>query len=282
MTNRGDNMLTKEELASIKALQKVCEQDGGFQLKLNFDMLETRNGIEKEDFFHYEEGKLVGFLGRYGFGNKIELCGMVHPDYRRRGIFTKLLDMGLEETKKRNIQTILLNAPTDSQAAKEFLKNIPCTFAVAEYQMKWQKTELTEDPSVSLRLSATKEDLEAAIQLEVLAFGFNEDEAREFNNRIRENNTEQNFIIEANGITAGKMRVAESDGEAWIYGFAVFPELQGKGIGRRALSRIVKMEDQKGLSVFLEVEAKNAHALKLYESCGFRTYHSQDYYEYQR
>ncbi|PLS01812.1 N-acetyltransferase [Neobacillus cucumis] len=275
-------MLTKEELASIKALQKVCEQDGGFQLKLNFDMLETRNGIEKEDFFHYEEGKLVGFLGRYGFGNKIELCGMVHPDYRRRGIFTKLLDMGLEETKKRNIQTILLNAPTDSQAAKEFLKNIPCTFAVAEYQMKWQKTELTEDPSVSLRLSATKEDLEAAIQLEVLAFGFNEDEAREFNNRIRENNTEQNFIIEANGITAGKMRVAESDGEAWIYGFAVFPELQGKGIGRRALSRIVKMEDQKGLSVFLEVEAKNAHALKLYESCGFRTYHSQDYYEYQR
>ncbi|WP_342043258.1 GNAT family N-acetyltransferase [Bacillus sp. OTU2372] len=274
-------MLTKDELASIKALQEVCEQDGGFQLKLNFDMLENRNGMKKEDFFHYEEGKLVGFLGSYGFGNKVELCGMVHPDYRRRGIFSKLLEMGLEETKKRNIQTILLNAPTDSLSAKEFLKNLPCTFSVAEYQMKWQKTNLIEDPAVTLRPSTTTEDFETEVQLEVLAFGFAEEESREFNLKLRENHFEENFIIEAHGQAAGKMRVAESDGEAWIYGFAVFPELQGKGIGRKALSRVVKLEDQKGLSIFLEVEAKNAHALKLYESCGFRSYHSQDYYLYQ-
>ncbi|MDR4945127.1 GNAT family N-acetyltransferase [Neobacillus cucumis] len=276
-------MLTKDELASIRVLQELCEQDGGFQLKLNFDMLENRTGKEKEDFFHYEGGKLVGFLGIYGFGNKVELCGMVHPDYQRRGIFTKLLEMGLEETKKRNIQTILLNAPTDSQSAKEFLKNIPCTFSVAEYQMKWDKykTELFEDPSVTLRPSITREDLEAEIQLEVSAFGFKEEEAREFDLQIRDNNKDQNFIIEADGKTAGKMRVAELDGEAWIYGFAVFPEFQGKGIGRKALSRVIKLENQKGLSIFLEVEAKNAYALKLYESCGFRSYHSQDYYQYQ-
>ncbi|WP_160724746.1 GNAT family N-acetyltransferase [Bacillus sp. USDA818B3_A] len=274
-------MLTKEEMAAIKALQEVCEKDGGFQLKLNFDMLENRDGKEKEDFFHFEDNQLVGFLGIYGFGNKVELCGMVHPEYRRRGIFTKLLTMGLEELKKRKIETILLNAPTDSQSAKEFLKNIPCTFAVAEYQMKWQKTELSIDPFVTLRPSATTEDFEVEVQLEVLAFGFEEEESREFNRKLRENYADENFIIEADGKSAGKMRVAESNGEAWIYGFAVFPELQGKGIGRKALSRVTMMENQKGLSVFLEVEAKNAHALKLYESCGFRSYHSQDYYEYQ-
>jgi len=275
-------MLTKKELASIKELQNFCEQAGGFQLKLNFDMLENREGNEKEDFFHYEEGKLVGFLGSYGFGNKVELCGMVHPDYRRRGIFTKLLALGLEDSKRRRFQTILLNAPTDSQSAKEFLKNIPCTFSVAEYQMKWQKTVLIEDPAVTLKPSITAEDFETEVQLEVLAFGFEEEESREFNLKLRENHFEENFIIEADGKPAGKMRVAESDGEAWIYGFAVFPELQGKGIGRRALTKVVKQEAQKGLSVFLEVEAKNAHALRLYESCGFRSYHSQDYYLYQK
>lgn len=274
-------MLTKAELASIKVLEEMCEKDGGFQLKLNFDMLENRTGNNKEDFFHYEDGELVGFLASYGFGNKVELCGMVHPDHRRKGIFTRLLEMGLEETKKRNILTILLNAPTDSQSAKEFLKNIPCTFSIAEYQMKWQKTELIEDPAVTLRPSITTGDFEAEIQLEVFAFGFKKEEARNFNMQIRENYNDQNLIIESDGKTAGKMRVAELEGEAWIYGFAVFPELQGKGIGRKALSRIVKMEEQKGLSIFLEVEAKNAHALKLYESCGFRRYHSQDYYQYQ-
>jgi ribosomal protein S18 acetylase RimI-like enzyme len=55
----------------------------------------------------------------------------------------------------------------------------------------------------------------------------------------------------------------------------VLLELKGKGIERR----VVKMEYHKGLSVFLEVEAKNAHALNLNESCGFRSYHSQGYYK---
>jgi len=274
-------MLTKEELFEIKTLQKICEQEGGFQLKLNFEMLENRVGNKKEDFFHYEEGRLVGFLGCYAFGNKVELCGMVHPDYRRKGIFSKLLEMGLGEANQR-YSKILLNAPTESQSAKQFLKNIPCTFEVAEYQMKWQETELTEDSTVTLRPSISNEDMETEIQLEVLSFGFEENGAREFNQLIRENSSDHHLIIESNGRVAGKMRVSESKGEAWIYGFAVYPELQRKGIGRKALTKVVLMEHQKGLPIFLEVEAKNAHALRLYESCGFRSYHSQDYYLYEK
>lgn len=273
-------MLTREELNIIKELQEICEKEGGFQLKLNFDMLENRTENRTEDFFYYENGRLAGFLGSYGFGNKIELCGMVHPDYRRRGIFSKLLDLGIEEAKRRNVRTILLNAPSESLTAKGFLKTIPCAYSFAEYQMKWQQTELSEDAAVTVRPSISTDDLEAEIQLEVTAFGFNEREAREFNQQLRETDTDQHLIIEAEGKIAGKIRLSESNGEAWIYGFAVFPELQGKGIGRKALSKVVKMEQQKGLPIFLEVEAKNAHALKLYESCGFKSYHSQDYYRY--
>ncbi|MEH7106532.1 GNAT family N-acetyltransferase [Bacillus sp. JJ1764] len=273
-------MLTKEQLREIKTLQEICEQDGGFQLKLNFDMLENRTEDYKEDFFHYEDGQLVGFLGSYGFGNKIELCGMVHPDYRRKGIFTSLLNEVLKETKKREVKTILLNAPTHSLTAKAFLKTIPCTFSIAEYQMQWHQTELQGNQDINIRPSQSKDDWEAEVRLEVECFGFSEKEAREFNQSIRENNSEEMLIIEAEGQTAGKMRVAETNGEAWIYGFAVFPELQGKGIGRKALSNVVLMEHQKGFPIFLEVEAKNAHALRLYESCGFKSYHSQDYYLY--
>ncbi|ETI68729.1 GNAT family N-acetyltransferase [Neobacillus vireti] len=273
-------MLTREQLNEIKELQEVCENEGGFELKLNFEMLANRVENKTEDFFHYEDGQLVGFLGSYGFGNKVELCGMVHPEYRRRGIFSRLLEMGLEEAQNQNIETILLNAPTDSKTAKEFLNTIPCTFTVAEYQMKWQKTELTEDAAVTLRPSVSTDDREAEIQLEVSGFGFSEEEARMHHQTIRDNSGDQRLIIEANGKTAGKMRVSEKNGEAWIYGFAIFPELRGKGIGRKALTKVVINADQKGLPIFLEVEAKNAHALGLYESCGFRSYHSQDYYQY--
>ncbi len=273
-------MLTKEQLQQIKELRIACEEEGGFELKLNEDMLETRDENRKEDFFHYEDGRLVGFLGCYRFGNKIEMTGMVHPDYRRKGVFTKLFSEAVAEVKKQDDTTILLNAPTSSQSAKKFLKSIPCTFEMAEYQMKWESGELYDDPAVVIRPSTSQEDFEAEIQLEVACFGFSDQEARSFNKRMKELNSEDMFIIEADGRTAGKIRVSETNGEAWIYGFAVYPELQGKGIGRKALSKMVKMETTKGLPVFLEVEARNAHALKLYESCGFKSYHSQDYYKY--
>ncbi|PAE31408.1 GNAT family N-acetyltransferase [Bacillus sp. 7884-1] len=272
-------MLTKEKLYEIKALQEICEKEGRLQLKLNFDMLESRSGNRKEDFFYYEDGKLVGFLGSYYFGNKVEICGMVHPNYRRRGIFSKLLEDALEEAEKREARTILLNAPTESESAKQFLKRIPCSLSMVEYQMKWQKTELSEDPSVTVRPSYSDEDLEAEIQLDVQCFGLNEKEARQYKQETKDLDSDLRLIIEAVGRIAGKIRLSEMNGEAWIYGFSIFPELQGKGIGRKALSKVVKMEDEKGLSIFLEVEAKNAHALKLYESCGFISYHSQDYYE---
>jgi ribosomal protein S18 acetylase RimI-like enzyme len=188
--------------------------------------------------------------------------------------------MALNETKKRNVTTVLLNAPTQSQTAKECLKTIPCTFLITEYQMKWKKTELIDDPSVIIRPSFSKEDKEAEIQLDVAGFGMNEDEARKFNEMVTEYSYDHQLIIEMNGKIAGKIRVSEHNGEAWIYGFVVLPEFRGKGIGKKALSKVVNMEHQKGLPVFLEVEAKNAHALRLYESCGFQNYHSQDYYEY--
>ena len=273
-------MLTAKELSEIKVLQEVCEKEGGFQLKLNFDMLKNRTENRKEDFFHYKDGKLVGFLGSYDFGNQIELCGMIHPDFRRQGIFTRLLEMGLDEAKKRKFETILLNAPTNSKSAKKFLQTLPCTFMMAEYQMKWQETELKEDPKVTVRPSISDEDFEAEIKLEVLGFKLREDEARSFNQELRESRSEKSLMIEYEGNIAGKMRVSKSNGEAWIYAFTVYPELRGKGIGRKALSKVVKQLHQEGLPIFLEVEAKNAHALGLYESCGFRTYHSQDYFQY--
>ncbi|MEM5594560.1 GNAT family N-acetyltransferase [Niallia circulans] len=147
--------------------------------------------------------------------------------------------------------------------------------------MKWHKEDLIEDAAISLRPYDYDQDKEIEIELDVLGFGIAEEDARDYVNTITEQAGDKRMIIEVDGKTAGKIRVSETDGEAWIYGFVVIPELRGKGIGRRALSKVVKMEKEKGLPIFLEVEAKNARALKLYESCGFRSYHSQDYYEYK-
>jgi ribosomal protein S18 acetylase RimI-like enzyme len=269
-------LLTSKQLCDIKELQQACEAGRPYELKLNWDMLETRPENEIHDFFHYEDGRLVGFIGLYGFGNKVELCGMVHPDYRRKGIFTQLFSDAKKETEDRKYKKILLNAPTNSKSAQGFLQTISCSYSFSEHQMKWEGEEMVINEDVILRHSAP-EDLELEIQLDVQCFGFEEDDARGYNEQIRL--VDEYYVIESNWMPVGKMRISHTNGEAWIYGFAILPEYQGKGIGKKALTNVVMKEHQEGFPVFLEVEAKNANALRLYESCGFKAYHSQDYYD---
>jgi ribosomal protein S18 acetylase RimI-like enzyme len=272
----GKNLLSNQQLVDIKKLQNACEAGESFELKLNWDMLETRPENEIHDLFHYEDGNLVGFLGLYGFGSKVELCGMVHPGFRRKGIFTQLFKEAEKLIVEHKYKQILLNAPSKSETAKIFLQTVPCSYSFSEHQMQWKEKELEPQPDVSLRLT-TPEDLELEIQLEVQCFGADESDARKFS-KGPHNLVDENYMIVTTGKTVGKIRISHANGEAWIYGFAVLPQYQGKGIGRKALTNVVIKEHQDSYPIFLEVEAKNANALRLYESCGFKAYHSQDYY----
>ncbi|MEH7573507.1 GNAT family N-acetyltransferase [Cytobacillus firmus] len=88
-------------------------------------------------------------------------------------------------------------------------------------------------------------------------------------------------MIEYKSVKSGKIRIQKEEDAAWIYGFAVDPLFQGKGIGRSALTNVVNLQHSKGVNwVHLEVAAENAHALTLYKSCGFESYGTQEYYEF--
>lgn len=273
-------MLDGKQMDGIKKLQIACEQEESIQLKLNWGMLKTRKEKEKMDFLHYENDLLVGFVGIYGFGSKVELCGMVHPSHRRKGIFKQLLADAFIEINNGKTKQILLNAPAKSFSGKGFLQTIPCSLSFSEHQMKWSERAIEDIEDVIIR-SSTPDDLETEIQLDVKCFDFLEEEAKDYNHRIKQE-TQDYYMIEADQQTVGKIRVQQMNGEAWIYGFAILPEYQGQGIGRKALKKVIKEEHQKGYSIFLEVEATNSHALGLYESCGFKAINSQDYYVYDR
>ena len=273
----GRHLLTKKQLEEIGYLQRICEEEDSIQLRLNWDMLQTRAENERNDLFYYQNGKLVGFIGLYGFKSQVELCGMVDPGFRRKGIFSKLFSEALLIIQERNFTKILLNTPSNSLSAKEFLKSVSCTYSYSEYQMKWVETELTKDEDVLVRM-ATPRDFETEVMLDVLCFGEDEADARDFTDRIKLENLQQTYMIEKKGETVGKIRLSLINGQARIFGFAIFPKYQGKGIGRKALSKVVLRKQRAGYPIFLEVEAKNTNALKLYQSCGFRNLYSQDYY----
>jgi len=271
-------LLSKEQLLQIKELQEACESYDQIKLKLNWDMLKNRANVVKEDFFYYDEDQLVGFLGKYYFGTKVEICGMVHPKYRRKGIFTALLREGLESS--RNATTILLNAPAASKTAHEFIKSQKCDYSFSEYQMVWKDKGVQSFEPIIKLADATKADFELISRIDVECFGFEEKDAQTFNARVLNEPNRKCYIIEVDGEKIGKLSVQREHQESWIYGFAVLPKYQGFGYGKNTLLQIIEQENKTGNEIHLEVALENKNAKKLYTDCGFEQYDTQDYYEY--
>jgi ribosomal protein S18 acetylase RimI-like enzyme len=272
-------MLMTQQLQDIEQLQKECETHDHLQLKLNWDMLRNRESNQL-DILHYENDELVAFLGLYAFGSTVEVCGMVKPCERRKGHFHRLFQQGMETAKQNGYKKILLNAPAGSNSAKAFLIKQGADYAFSEHQMEWQERSLEEVDGFILR-PAKADDYDMRVRLSVTGFGVDEEDAQAMESRVNGDKDTDMLMIDVNEETVGKIRVSREDGQAWIYGFSILPEQQGRGIGGKVLRRVVKDQSSAGHSVHLEVQTKNERALRLYESVGFKAVHAQDYYTYQ-
>lgn len=272
-------MLTNQQLQDIEQLQKECEKHEHIQLKLNWEMLRKRDS-QQLDFLHYENDELIAFLGLYAFGSTVEVCGMVKPSERRKGHFQHLFQQAMDTVNQSGYKKILLNAPAQSDSAQAFLNKQGADYAITEHQMKWQERSLEEVDGIILR-QATEDDFDMRVHLSVTAFNLTNEDAQATETMVDGDEGNDMFMIVVNEETVGKIRVYREDEQAWIYGFCILTEHQGKGIGRKVLRRIIKDESSAGYSVHLEVETKNQHALGLYESVGFKVEHAQDYYTYQ-
>ncbi|QRG69506.1 GNAT family N-acetyltransferase [Brevibacillus choshinensis] len=277
---QGKSKLSVEELAAVKELVNVCNEHDGIDLKVNPDMLANRSGEQTEDFLCYEDGKLVGFLGLYVFhGEEAEVSGMVHPQYRRKGIFRAMQSRAAEECGKRKIPNQLFIVQRESLTGKACMEQLGSTYKFSEYWMdlEGQKNQL---PVISIQMrEAGAEDLETLIWLNVHGFQMEEDRAREMSERIESEPNRITYLIAAGGQDVGKISVLFSEGKGFIFGFCVHPDQQGKGYGRQALAHTIELIREKGFEqMSLEVACENSNALGLYESCGFVVKSANDYY----
>lgn len=279
-------MTTTDTLRNIEELQERCEQYDGISLKLNWDMLRQPSSVgDTEWLVTYEDDLLVGFLGLYGFGSDMEVCGMVRPGYRRRGIFTSLWNRAQTIIKRGKVDTLLLNAPAASSSGVAFLQTLPLEFNHAEYQMKWggnsvASSEASSATGTVILRPAREDEAPILVELDCGGFDIKTEDAAELYDLQKQEGLQEHIMIEMDGQPVGKMRLWTEDNETWIYGFTVSKKLRGLGIGRSALLQTIERERKNYNGINLEVALDNPNALKLYESCGFIIQNKQDYYRY--
>ncbi|MGG0822816.1 GNAT family N-acetyltransferase [Paenibacillus turicensis] len=276
---------------NILHLQHIVEQHDNLSLKLNWDMLEARDDNENS-FYHLHEGQLVGFLALYPFGDKVEVCGMVHPDYRRQGIFTRLIKESITITLEQQYKEILLNTPVKSSSGVAFLRQIPCQLGFTEYQMKYYPLEKIDGAAQNvdhldqlIKLDPYQPELHQQffVQLDMEGFGESHATASKYYEELSLIDKSQYFVIKKEHQSVGKIRISpESENEVWLYGFVISAARRGQGIGRAVLEHIVDREAKLGIDVWLEVALTNDHARYLYESVGFQVQHEQSYYKWSK
>ncbi|WNS44580.1 GNAT family N-acetyltransferase [Paenibacillus sp. MMS20-IR301] len=279
-------MTTADTLKEIEELQQRCEQYEGISLKLNWDMLRHPGEAGGAEWLvTYEDELLVGFIGLYNIGGDMEICGMVRPGYRRRGIFSSLWQRVQPLIRRGKVKSLLLNTPAASESGNAFLKTLPLEFSHAEFQMKWDRAAgnrgIQEASSASgnvMLRPARADETPVLIAFDCGGFSMTEEDAAEMYVQHEQEGSQEHIMIEWNGQPAGKMRLWSEDNETWIFGLTVDKNLRGLGIGRSALMQTIEREQRNYNGVNLEVALDNPNALKLYESCGFVILNQQDYY----
>ncbi len=101
----GRQKLSEDELAKARLLQAVCNQYEGLVLKLELGGPPPKSAGQTNAFLYYEGGELVVYCSLY----YEELCGMVHPEQRRKGTGTLLLAAAVEEYRRRSVSDFLDN-----------------------------------------------------------------------------------------------------------------------------------------------------------------------------
>jgi ribosomal protein S18 acetylase RimI-like enzyme len=273
--------LTEAELAEIQQLARICQEHPPLDLRLNWDVLALRSGDKANDLLYYRDDILIGFFNIDGLGfDEAEGTGMVHPDYRRQGVFRALVTAAREECRQNKTDSLILFFDHRSDTAIAFANAIGAQHDFSEHSMRLDAP--INLPQIEQRLDfrkATQEDAPAIGA--ILAQDFSSD-AKQVQQNVAHNMQSpfyQYYIATLDREPIGTLNVQNLGGDAYIYGFVVRPDQRGRGYGKEILARaIADIVAERPQPVFLDVETENDPAFGLYRSFGFEVITTYDYY----
>ena len=277
----GVRQLTDEQAEQARALRDLCNSADGLDLKLGIAAGFMTQSSEPYAFLCHLDGALVGFCTLVGGDDpELELCGMVHPAYRRRHIGRALLRCALDSARRRLAAIrVLVICEDASSAGRAFVAAAGATHSFSENRMEITTPPASATPyRIDVRQAGANEANELA-RVIAASFGQSDDHMAEGIVRDMATEGERYFLARLGAAPVGAFKIFVDAPKAYIYAFGVTPEYRRNGYGREILEDIVPRLFAEGwTAVGLEVDADNAPAQALYRAVGFRDITVYGYY----
>lgn len=284
--------LTDAEVTEIECLAQICNSYENLHMRVGWIRLrpqqrEESNDFAVNDFLFYEDGILAGYLVLDDHGATArELTGMVHPDHRRKGIFTALLAAAKEECRGRGVRRLILVCEDSSRSGRAFVATTRTHYEFSEYRMvleSFREKKLFDDRL--LFRQASENDVEALVSILLDGFNGTVEEVKSSITNCFEEPYCQFYLATLNQVSSGRkdpigcLKLYEMQDEVGIYGFVVRSSYRGRGYGRQMLEETIRtIQARSHKQIMLEVDTENTNAIGLYRSCGFKETTTYGYY----
>jgi|GEM_PF-4168419 len=275
--------LNGRQREEVRGLERICrEQDtiqGGISLTAD-----EETGTLPTYFLCYEEELLAGFVILYAMPEKTaEICSYIHPQYRKRTMYKKLITAVIKELKQAGIKkSYYVFEPHESKDFDDITKRGYFIYSHSEYLMEWKYSyQLLPTNALVLKPLAKPEE-EVAANLLAGAFSMPQEAARE---RLSQICGKDGIYYAAWQKTemVGLFALAEEEKTVYVFDFAVDGDHQGRGIGKALLKEIIRLVQEKcaggeAKKVRVQVGSRNETAFRLYQKNGFQVISQRDYY----
>jgi|GEM_PF-1880967 len=270
---------SKEQINAIILLEQQCKQLDSVHLKADLDHISKKDGDHA--LLCYRDGKLVGLLSWYASDTVTgNINAIVHPQYRRQGVFSSLLNRAILDMKPQGINQLSYRVPQGLSPGLLTAQSLGAIYDRAEYSMQLVNEVLSVVEPPELTLSVAKdEDMEFMVTCSSQAFGDTEDWTRNYFMQTNEP-SRVNYIAWQDQKPVGLVRVNSINAStAFIHNFCILPADQGRKLGRTALSILVDLlRKQSYTDIRLSVVTENKRALNLYRSVGFEVNSEYHYF----
>lgn len=263
-----------EALYALCCIQEPLKQE----LFLGNDM-----NVEPEKpcfFLGYEEVELVSFLTAF-FPTKeeVEFTGFTHPEQRRRGYMTSLIDTAIPHFSHSTYTQALCIREKGSQSGEEYLSKRYPTIARSEFLLELKSNVWNSSTDVGTLTLVTMQTKDAAVKILSEIFEQEEEISHQHLHFLLSRPDGQVYLYWVGGVLIGTLNVHYLCNEvAMIHAVGIHKDYRRRGYGYQMMISLLNTLTQRTALVRLEVESNNAPAFALYQKLGFYTLNRTDYH----